>query len=71
MIPTILRGGASMAIKTTTEDLWNKMDAYKREFLEKLIMGTSFTAPVMLSFPVDGLRGMASYGISPECVTTH
>ena len=37
------------------EALLDKVDADKRAMLKRLILGTAFAAPVIASFPIDGL----------------
>jgi len=48
------------------EDLLAKVSAEKRGFLKKLVIGTSFAVPLILSFSMDGLKLKAAYGACPS-----
>ena len=47
------------------EDILNKVDKSKRDFLKKVVIGTTFTVPLIQSFSMDGLRARAAYAKHP------
>jgi hypothetical protein len=41
------------------DDLLSKVDADKRDFLKKMVIGTAFAIPVILSFGMDNVKARA------------
>jgi len=37
------------------DDVLKQIDPAKRDFLKALVAGTAFVAPIVVSFPMDGL----------------
>ncbi len=54
-----------MSHREMPDELLAGVSEEKRSFLKRLVAGTAFAVPVILSFSMDGLKLKAAYGASP------
>jgi len=55
-----------MSHREMPDELLAEVSEEKRNFLKRLIAGTAFAVPVILSFSMDSLKLKAAYGASPS-----